>query len=93
MPPIVAHLGTNAFLVGDYPTTIDFYFYETVQLLALVSDCAVFKEHEALVGYCKRFKELKGVKEYMEDPFCQDRQYEFNATMGIAKINGKLPFM
>lgn len=91
LPPIVAQLGTNAFLVGDYPTVIDFIFYETVQIMHFVSDGAVFKEHEPLVGYCQRFKALKGVKDYFEDPFCMDVDFIFNGP--IAKINGKQAFM
>lgn len=87
LPPIIKQLGRNDFLVGDYPTTVDFYFYETVQLMCLVSDQAVLKEYPALVGYCQRFKELKGVKDYMDDPFCMEKDFFMNAP--FAKITGK----
>lgn len=90
LPPILAQLGTNKFLVGNYPTISDFIFYETVQILHFVSDGAAFKEHEPLVGYCQRFKALKGVKEYLEDPFCMDAGFHLNGP--IAKINGKQAF-
>jgi len=87
LPPIIEQLGANAFLVGDYPTYIDFYFFETIQLLRFVSEGSVLKEFEPLAGYCERFKELKGVKDYFNDPFCEDAAKLLNGP--IAKINGK----
>jgi glutathione S-transferase len=55
LPNMVEYLGKNDFLIGDYPTTIDFYFFETIQLLAMISDKAVFKEFKPLGAYHDRF--------------------------------------
>lgn len=85
-------MGENAFLVGDYPTYIDFYFFEIVQLIKMLSDGAVMKEFPALVGYCQRFMELKGVKEYVSDPFCPEIDKLFNAPPPMGKINGKVGY-
>lgn len=30
LPKIVEYIGKNDYLIGDYPTTIDFYFFETL---------------------------------------------------------------
>lgn len=91
LPEIIAYMGSNPFLIGDYPTFIDFYFFETVQLLAMISDGKVFEEFKPLAAYCAGFKQLKGVKDYFSDPFCEELPLCFNAPK-MSKINGKLGF-
>lgn len=90
LPPIVKYLGDNDFLIGDYPTYIDFHFFETIQLMVMVSEGQVLKDFIHLDLYNKRFKELKGVKEYVSDPFCYESDRPLNAPR-VSKINGKVP--
>jgi len=92
LPEIVAYIGKNDFLIGDYPTYIDFYFFETIQLLAMISNGAVLEEHKALVTYCNNFKQLKGVKDYLEDPFCREVPLWLNSYVFPKIINGKRDF-
>lgn len=90
MPAILKHKGDNAFLIGDYPTWIDFFFFEMVQSIDLATEGQLMKDHPELASYVLRMKELKGLKEYLADPNCHDAQLEFNNV--IAKINGKKGF-
>jgi len=70
MPAIVKAMGENNFLVGAEPVYTDFLFFEVCQLLIMVSE-GKFLEHFPVLGdYCKRMKELPGVKEYIADPAC-----------------------
>lgn len=87
LPEIVKFLGQNDYLVGDYPTYPDFHFFETIQLLIMASEGQVLKDFIALDLYSKRFKELKGVKEYVTDPFCFETYRPLNAPR-VSKING-----
>ena len=91
LPQIIEYMGKNAFLIGDYPTFIDFYFFETIQILSMISNGTVFEEFKPLTTYCTGFKQLKGVKDYLEDPFCEEIYLCFNAPK-MSKINGKLGF-
>ena len=90
LPPILDNKGDKPFLIGDYPTYIDFYFFEIVQLLKMVTEGEVLKEFPALVSYCVRMQGLKGLKEYLADPNCHDAKLIFNNT--VAKINGTQGF-
>lgn len=90
MPNIVQYLGSNDFLVGNYPTWIDFYLFEFIQFLIQVSDGAFLKDFEAFAGYNQRIKGLKNLKEYLNDPNCPEALKDFNGP--IAKVNGKLGF-
>lgn len=90
LPPILAFKGNNPFLVGDYPTYMDFYFFEVVELLKCVTEGAVFKKFPELESFCVRMKGLKGLKEYLADPNCRDAKYAFNNKM--AKLNGTQGF-
>lgn len=52
LPTIVAYMGENEFLIGDYVTYIDFYFFETIQLIRMITESKVLKEFPSLDGYC-----------------------------------------
>lgn len=91
LPPILANKGDHQFLIGDYPTYIDFYFFEMIELLKFLTEGAVIKEFPALESYVLRMKALNGLKEYLADPSCHDVQLDFNNV--VAKLNGKQSFM
>ena len=57
----------------------------------MISNGSVFTDFKELAGYCDRFKQLKGVKDYLSDPFCEEIPYWFN-SFKYSKINGKLGF-
>merc|ERR1712178_27206 len=86
MPPILTNKGQKPFLIGDYPTWLDFYFFEIVQLLKFLTAGEIMKEHPELSSYETRMKGLKGLKEYLADPNCHDAKLIFNNK--VAKING-----
>ena len=90
MPEILKNKGNHAFLVGDYPTYIDFYFYEMCQACDFAVDGQLFKDYPELVSYSLRVQDLKGLKEYFADPNCHDAALTFNNT--VAKINGTRGF-
>ena len=90
MPTILKHKGENAFLIGDYPTWIDFFFFEMCESIDFASEGQLMKDHPELVSYHIRVKELKGLKEYLADANCYDATLDFNNV--VAKINGKKAF-
>lgn len=92
LPKVAEYLGDNDFLVGDYPTYIDFYFFETLQLCNMIRERGLFTEYPRLGAYNEKFCNLKGVKDYINDPFCSDEFLLFNAWGGISKINGKMGY-
>lgn len=90
LPAILEAKGSNIFLIGDYPTYVDFYFFEMLQLMKFVSEGAILKEFPDLDSYEIRMKGLKGLKEYISTPTCHDANLNFNNT--VAKINGQLGY-
>ena len=81
--PIVKFLGEKEFLVGDYVTWMDFYFYEFIQFISFLTDTDVFVKYPILLKYVKHMENLAGLKEYLaSDKFMVK---PFNGTM--AKVN------
>lgn len=78
------------FLIGNYPTYTDFVFFEMVELLRVVTERAIMKEHLALASYQRRMMGLKGLKEYLVDSNCHDAKLIFNNA--VAKIDGNKDF-
>lgn len=58
----------------------------------MISDKAVFSEFKSMGEYHDRFMKLKGVTDYVNDPFCPELFMSLNAWGGISKINGKLNY-
>ena len=88
MPPVVKYLGDKKYLTGDQPCWVDFYFFETIQILIFVSEGSVLETYPSLKVYNDNFKQLPGLKEYLAT--CEDKDMTFNNKS--AKINGKLGF-
>ena len=91
LPPILANKGEHQFLVGNYPTYIDFYFFEMMELLRFVTEGAILEEFPDLKAYRLRMLGLKGLKEYLSDPNCHDVKLEFNNV--VAKQNRKQTYV
>merc|ERR1712127_50172 len=85
LPAIVNFLGGKQFLVGDYVTYIDFYFWELLNTLKFYTDGGVFTTFPTLQAYHNNVAGLPGVKEYLADPNCIEHKYTFNNK--VAKIN------
>ena len=43
-PAVSNFLGQKKFLLGDHPIWLDFYFFEVLELCALITDGAVFDD-------------------------------------------------
>ena len=68
MPAVIAFLKQDQrqFLAGDNVTWIDFYFYETLQLMAFINP-HVYEEYGKLKAYCRNMAKLPHLKDYLED--------------------------
>jgi len=86
MPAVVAFLADKAFLVGDYPTFVDFFFWELLNTLNCYTAGGVYTAYPTLATYHANFASLPGVKEYLADPNSMDAPYTFNNKS--AKLNG-----
>ena len=87
---ILKERGDTPFLVGDYPTYIDFYFFELLECLNTCTFGHVLTDFPNLSSYQLRIKGLKGLQEYFADPNCYDAQLDFNNV--CASMNGKGKF-
>ena len=85
LPPILKFLGDKKFLVGDSPCYMDFYLFETIQLIIFISDGTFLDSYPTLKVYNDSVKELPRLKEYLAT--CEDKDMLFNNKS--AKINGK----
>ena len=84
MPSILDALGNNKFIVGDYPTIVDFLFYEMNEM---VNHCGfkgrMFEEFPRLEAYQEAVRNLPNVKAYIESERFIERPYNNK----IAKLN------
>jgi len=85
MPAIVAFLGDKKFLVGDYATYVDFYFFELLNTLQFYTEKKTFTDYPTLAAYHASVADLPGLKEYLADPACMENTRTFNNKS--AKIN------
>ena len=58
-------LGEKEFLVGDYVTWMDFYFFELLNFIQFLTDGELATRYPASVAYIQRVSELPGLKEYL----------------------------
>ena len=66
LPPIVAFLGANDFLVGDQVVFVDFVFFELLNLCDFVTEGKTISENSSLKAYVERVKDLKNIRAYFE---------------------------
>lgn len=59
LPQIYNFLGKNQFLIGDYPTYVDFIFFETLQMLSMACDLAIYSDFNKLGSYHHRMLGFK----------------------------------
>ena len=78
MPAMVSFTGENKFLAGDAVSYVDFYWYELVELMAFVSDGSLYKDFPVLKTQHDTMSNLPGLKEYVSDPNCLEKQRSFN---------------
>ena len=62
LPQIANYIGINSFLTGSTPVYIDFYFFELLELMAYITDGAIFTDHPNLVQYHYNVATLDGLK-------------------------------
>ena len=86
MPPVVKYMQNTKFLVGDSPVWVDFFFFELLELMVLVTDGGIFADFPELIEYHKNVASLPNLKEYLESDDCREKTLNFNNKH--AKING-----
>ena len=79
LEPIVKFLGAKHFIVGDYATFVDFFFFELLELLDFISEGSLNKQYPTLAAYHSRVEEL------LKDSLPLERTLTFNNK--VAKIN------
>jgi len=76
-------------LIGDYVTFIDFFFFETINLLRFVTGDDIFTDkpglyssedipYSKLKDYYFRVRNLPGLGEYYNDEKCPEHLLTFN---------------
>lgn len=83
LPQLVKYLGDKKYLIGDYVTYVDFYFYEFLELLNFISDGQIIIDYPTLKDYKKSIESLDSMVRHMKSD--QYVQRPFNNK--IAKIN------
>jgi glutathione S-transferase len=83
IPAIVKFLGEKQFLIGDYVTWMDFFFFELIDSIQWLTDGALFSEYPSLEAYFQRFITLPNLKGYWESEKCIKRPFNNK----IAKLN------
>ena len=78
-------MGENKFLTSDKPTYLDFYFFESFQVVAFLTEGKIFEDYPALKRFHEIMTNLPGLKEYLET--CDDKDKLFNAP--FCPLNGK----
>ena len=84
LPPVAMFMNGNKFMVGDQVTWVDFQFWEFLQIMKFIHP-EVLVNHKYMQKYDEEMPNLPGLKEYLEDPKCIDRNVPFNNKH--AKLN------
>ena len=88
LPGILNYMGENAYLCGNAPTYVDFYFFEAYQGAACLTENKLYEKYPKLAAYNANFKLLPGLKEYLATSEEKDRIFNNK----VAKLNGKAGF-
>ena len=88
IPAIVVFMEDKKFLAGDDPVWLDFYWFETIELMLFVTDGDLFKDFPSLETYHQNVVNLPGLLEYLDDPNCPEKTRYFNNKH--AKINNEV---
>ena len=83
IPQVVAFLGNNKFLVGDYVTYVDFIFYELLELVSFVSEGKVYTENPTLDSFKKSVESLEKMAKHLQS----ERFVKGTFNNKVAKIN------
>jgi len=83
---LVTVLGENTWLAGKALTWLDFFFFEVIMYLDMLSGEVVKTHYTTLGAYCERFINLPGIAEAWADD-SKAMKWPFNGDM--AKIGGR----
>jgi len=78
----------GAFLTGNTPVYMDFYFFEFVEMMAFLTEGKVFDDFPKLAQYHKNVASLPKLKEYLASSANIDARYDFNNKMAKINANG-----
>ena len=84
LPSVVKFLGTKEYLIGDYLTWLDLYFFEVLELINFVTKSAILEEFTTIKEYHERIANHDKVKAYRTG----DRWDNLIFNNKVAKING-----
>ena len=82
--PIVKFMGDKKFLVGDHHTWLDFYWFETVELVDFVTEGKIYDKFPTLKTYQDSVRDIPSVKAYRSS----DRWLNLQFNNKHAKVNG-----
>ena len=82
LPAIVKFLGDKKYLIGEYLTYVDFYFYEHMDYTNLVIDNHASNTHPTVKAYMERMAALPYMKKHIAA-----RSADFKLNAGVAKLN------
>ena len=85
LPALLDYMGTNAYLTGNQPSYVDFYFFEAIQFPIHLSNGALLTEFPKLAKFNDSMKTLLG-QAYCDS--CLDKDRPFNNK--VAKLNGEM---
>lgn len=86
LEPLAKCLGDKQFLVGDYVTWVDFFFFELLNLISMITETNIYKQFPTLDAYNKRVASLPKVAEYIaSDKYKQIKLFNNK----VAKINNQ----
>ena len=69
---------SSEFLAGPKLTWMDFYMYETVELMAALMEDKFYEEYPRLISYQETIRNLPNLKEYLADPNHREANRKFN---------------
>ena len=87
LPPIMKYM-KGAFLTGNTPVYMDFYFFEFVEMMAFLTQGKVFDDFPKLAQYHQNVASLPKLKEYLASSANRDAKYDFNNKMAKINANG-----
>ncbi|TNV75713.1 hypothetical protein FGO68_gene5684 [Halteria grandinella] len=82
-PAVEAFLGDKPFLVGDYVTFVDFFFWEQIEIFTFASKGEFLQRFPKLAEYHKRVSALPKFAEYLQSDKFMVRPFNNK----IAKLN------
>jgi glutathione S-transferase len=60
---LIKFIGDNEYVIGDYVTYVDFYWFELLELMNFIMEGKLYEQYPKLHAYHVRFAKLPGVNQ------------------------------